>query len=138
MSTQLQSRWLTTVSVGGRARQFQTFTGGNVTSEAVTTMPPTAEFPRASGGEKQLAPITVGVDYDSSIDDDQIAHFEKYVRKEDAVTVQRQRLDDDRNPAGRKTTWTGLITAVNQPDSDRNSTSDKSTWTVEIQPANKS
>jgi hypothetical protein len=137
MATQLQSRYLAVLAVGGRTFRFQTCTGGDDTTESVSSRPPGAKYPRKSGGEPDLSPITVGRDYDVTVDDDMVAHLRKFIGIEDAATIQRQALDANRNPFGAKRTWTGVITAVNEPDSDTNTTSDKAQVTVEIDPSGK-
>lgn len=138
MTVQLQSRWLATLNVGGRSfGAFMTFAGGHVTAEAVSSRPPAAEFARKGGSEKEIAEITIGRDYDITVDTDEaMAYLRRWVRIEDAVTVNRRPLDKDRNPYGKGRTWTGVLTAVNEPESDTNSTADKAQLTLTIEPAN--
>lgn len=138
MSVQLQSRWLTTLVVGGRTFRFQTFTGGGVTSAAVSSRAPGEQYPAQGSGEREIAAITLGRDYDVAVDDDMVDHLQRFIDTEDAATVQRQPLDSDRNPFGRKRTWTGKLTGIPEPDSDTNSPDGKSVVTVEMQPSSKS
>lgn len=135
-----QSRWLTTLFVAGRnIGTFMTFEGGHVTGESMPSRVPGAEFPRKGGGEKDLAPITIGRDYDPNIDTDELVAFlQNYVGAEDAAIVGRRPLDKDRNPYGTGRKWTGTITAIREPESDTNTTNDKAVLTIEIDPSGKS
>lgn len=133
----LSSRFLVTLTVAGRnCGRFQTLTGAGVGGDAMMSRPPGAEFERAQGGEKTLSPITIGRDYDPDVDtDDLISFLRSQAHVENAATVGRKRLDANRNPAGKGTTWVGVITAVNDPESDTNAQNDKPTLTITIQPS---
>jgi hypothetical protein len=134
---QLSSRFLVTLTVAGRSiGRFQTHTGAGIGGDAMSTRPPGAEFPRQQGGEKTLNPITIGRDYDPAIDTDEILAFLRAnAHVENAATVGRKRLDANRNPAGKGSTWIGVITAVNDPESDTNAQNDKAQLTIVIQPS---
>jgi hypothetical protein len=136
MSAVLQSRWLTTLRVAGRdIGVFQTFSGGHVTGESVSDRYPGEEFPTAAGGEKSIAPITIGRSHKLERDTDELIRFlHRNVSVEHAAVVNRRPLDNNRNPSGVGRTWTCTITAVNEPDSDSTSENERSVLEVELQP----
>lgn len=132
----LSSRFLVTLAAGGHTLRMQTLTGAGIGGDAMESRPPGAEYPRQQGGEKTLNPITVGVDYDPTVHTDQVlADLRAVAHVENAATVGRKRLDANRNPAGKGTTWIGVITAINDPESDTNAQNDKATLTITVQPS---
>lgn len=138
MSVQLQSRFLATLVVRGRAMgAFQGFEGGDVTGESVTSRPPLAEYPRKVGGEKNLEPITLTVDYDPTVHNKAyLSWLRQHVMVENAATVGRVPADDQRNPMiSEGTNWIGIITSVSEPTSDNNETTAKAQLTVIVDPS---
>lgn len=133
---QLQSRYLTTLSVAGRdIGVFQTHSGGHVTGESVADRSPGQEYPAASGGEKTIAPITTSRRVKLERDTDElIAFLQRHVSVENAAVYNRRPLDSNRNPVGSGRTWTCTITAVNEPDSDSNSENEPAVLEIELQP----
>lgn len=131
----LQSRYLVTLTVGGVTRTFMAFSGGNVRSEATTSRPPGREYPRAIGGEKTLEPVTIAVDYDPAVyDENYVTLLRRNVGVEDAATVGRRKLDANRNPFG-KETYVGMISDVNVPESDTNTDNEKAVLEITVQPS---
>lgn len=134
---QTQSRYLTTVIVGGRdIGAFATYSGGGVAAEVVLDRAPGAEFPTASGADKTIAEITVTRPVEILRDTAELeAYLDRYVGMTDAVTVGRKPYDADGNPYGPGRTRIGTLTAVNPTDSDVNSQGERTSLELVIQPS---
>lgn len=136
MAKTLQSGFLTTVRVGSRTLPpAYTWSGGEVTNEAVADRAPGQQFPSAVPGLKTLTSVTVGWTFDPAIwTDAVIADLFSQVDKENTVSASRKPKDANGAVFGKGRTFVGTLTAVREPDTDSNA-AERAVIELEFQPS---
>lgn len=119
MSTQSQS--LVTVVVDGRPLGvFDTRTGGESSGEITKYRPGGQARQKSYGGRAETGDVTVTRVNERERDNDLV----KWLRTRVVVgemSINEQPLDDNDQPWGKPTTWTGRLQSVNGGDTDSNS-----------------
>jgi hypothetical protein len=109
----------TTASVDGTPLgEFETFTGGELTSEDIKHARGAGQPEQAKGGRQTVGNVTIAREYNADSDD---LHWLSDRRGKGDMVVTRQPLDDDYNPKGRPIVYSGKLMRVAPGESDVNS-----------------
>jgi len=120
MSSQQNS--LITVAVDGvPLGVFDQRSGGQSTAEVSKYRPGGMGRQKSRRGLPEPSDLTVSREFEFDRDIDLAAWLRTRVGR-GQVSVNSQPLDDNANPTGRPTTWTGTLNSVDTGDEDSNST----------------
>ena len=116
-----QDQWLITVSVDGvNLGTFDKMDGGDVDSSE-TKYPPGGMLPEKTlGGKQTVGNVTVGRLYEVERDHDVARNLGSRAGKA-PMTVQKQPLDLEGNPAGVPQVYTGTLKRIGYPGTDSSS-----------------
>lgn len=105
-----------TASLAGRPLgEFETFSGGELTSEDVKNARGGGRQERSRGGRQTVGNVTIGRE---QTDQDDRAFAAQHRGKPDRATVNYQPLDEDNNAKGASTTYTGTLIRYAPGDAD--------------------
>lgn len=117
-----QQMTLITVAVDGIPLGiFDTRSGGESSAEVSKYRPGGMARQKTRGGLPEAGDVTVTRENEPERDNDLAKHLRTRVGRA-PMTVNEQPLDDNGNPWGKPTTWTGRLNSVNGGDADSNST----------------
>lgn len=95
--------------------EFDTFSGGNLTSADNKKTRGAGGIRKARGGRQDVEDVTIGREDDGGVNLKQLAPL----RGRLPMTVTRTPLDDDKNPrTAEAITYTGILMSINIPDGD--------------------
>lgn len=112
---------------------FDTMTGGEIDSEALTYRPGGMAETVSLGGTKTIGNVTVGRMFDYGYDLNVAKALAKAVGRAN-MTVTKIHLDVDKNPYGTRLVYTGKLKAVTFPEVDSES-SEAGIMTLEMVPS---